>query len=79
MPWCPACDRFLSPPSVRPDGTCPACGRPVDPGRARPPTPPTADPDLGPLPWHFKLLAGGVALYLGYRFYEIAAWLVGHR
>ena len=37
MPWCPACDRFLSPATVRADGTCPSCGRPVEAGRARPP------------------------------------------
>ena len=37
MPWCPECDRFLSPSSVRSDGTCPACGRDVDPGRAHAP------------------------------------------
>jgi hypothetical protein len=35
MPWCPSCQRFLSPPTVTPDGTCPACGRPVEPGRGR--------------------------------------------
>jgi hypothetical protein len=34
VPWCPTCDRFLSPPTVNPDGTCPKCGRPVEPGRA---------------------------------------------
>ncbi len=37
MPWCPECDRFLSPSSVRPDGTCPSCRRTVDPGRAHAP------------------------------------------
>lgn len=35
MPWCTTCDRFLSPSTVRRDGTCPSCGRAVDPGRAR--------------------------------------------
>ena len=35
MPWCVPCDRFLSPSTVRVDGTCPSCGRVVDPGRAR--------------------------------------------
>lgn len=35
MPWCIPCDRFLSPSTVRVDGTCPSCGRVVDPGRAR--------------------------------------------
>lgn len=26
MPWCDHCDRFLSPNTVRDDGTCPECG-----------------------------------------------------
>lgn len=26
MPWCDSCDRFLSPNTVRDDGTCPDCG-----------------------------------------------------
>lgn len=30
MPWCPACERFLSPSTVRTDGTCPGCGRRVE-------------------------------------------------
>jgi len=45
MPWCPGCDRFLSPATVTPAGDCPRCGAPVDPGRARAPSP-TPDPDL---------------------------------
>jgi len=47
MPWCPECDRFLSPATVTPEGTCPRCGRVVDPGRARAPgpeAPGTAEP-----------------------------------
>ncbi len=86
MPWCSSCDRFLSPPSVRADGTCPACGRPVEPGRARPGTPPEPtgvtpgaghdEEDLGPIPWHLKLLAGAVALYLGYRALQGVEWII---
>ncbi len=81
MPWCPACERFLSPANVRADGTCPTCGQGVDPGAAR--RPPTAGPDVGPeepldpVPWHFKLLLAAVALYLGYRAYQGVDWLVG--
>ena len=32
VPWCDACDRFLSPPTVKVDGTCPTAGALVDPG-----------------------------------------------
>jgi hypothetical protein len=73
-------------------GECPRCGSPVDPGRARAPgaagaadapgaaaVPGDADAEaapLEPLPWHFKLLAGALALYLGWRAVQGVEWLV---
>ena len=36
MPWCDVCDRFLSPSTVKVDGTCPSCGRVVDPATPTP-------------------------------------------
>ena len=85
MPWCPACDRFLSPPSVNADGTCPTCGKPVDPGRAAPAEPAaTASVADGPpvdakprrhIPWHLKALLGVFAIYLGYRTAQGIEWL----
>ena len=97
VPWCTACDRFLSPSSVTVHGDCPRCGTSVEPGRARPapqptpsstPTNPSAGPDdtaeadwvpdLEPIPWHLKLLAGAVALYLGWRAFQGIEWIV-HR
>ncbi len=86
MPWCETCDRFLSPSTVHVDGTCPTCGRRVDPGRARGAADgPKADPivaeddeDLPPVPWHLKLLAAAVAVYLGYRALQGIEWLVAH-
>ena len=35
-------------------------------------------PDLEPIPWHLKLLAGAVALYLGWRAFQGIEWIV-HR
>jgi len=88
VPWCTACDRFLSPSTVRVDGTCPSCGRVVEPGRARqslvttapvaPGTLPDAasdDEELPPLPWHFKALVGAFAVYLGYRALQGIEWI----
>jgi hypothetical protein len=90
MPWCDTCDRFLSPSTVHPDGTCPTCGRAVDAGRARvtsgpalpgPPAEPAAgtdeDEELGPIPWHLKLLGGALAVYLGYRAFQGIEWILG--
>ena len=77
VPWCDACDRFLSPSTVKVDGTCPSCGRVVDAGHAR--TPEAVDDDdeaLPPIPWHLWLLAGAVAIYLGYRAMQGIEWLL---
>ena len=85
MPWCPTCDRFLSPPSVNPDGTCPTGGKPVDPGRAAPAESaavgsvadgPSADAKpRRRIPWHLKALLGVFAIYLGYRTAQGIEWL----
>ena len=86
MPWCDACDRFLSPSTVKIDGTCPSCGRVVEAGHAHAPTPggeapPKAttddDEDLPPIPWHLWLLAAALAVYLGYRAMQGVEWLLG--
>ena len=117
VPWCEPCDRFLSPSTVRTDGTCPECGRAVDPGRAHAPADPVSirgaptpsapsppastatptpapapssapsptniygepidDDEKVPLPWHLKLLAGALAVYLGYRFLQGVEWVFG--
>ena len=69
MPWCETCERFLSPPTVKQDGSCPNCGRPIAPGD---------DAEMGPVPWHLKLLGGAVVVYLGFRAYPAVLWLI-HR
>ncbi len=76
MPWCTDCDRFLSPSTVRADGTCPTCGRPVDPGAVGTVAEKSEEP-LPPVPWHLKLLASGVAVYLAYRLYQGIVWVLG--
>ena len=82
MPWCDACDRFLSPSTVKVDGTCPACGRVVAAGRAVSSSSADAsaaddDDALPPIPWHLWLLAAALAVYLGYRAMQGIEWLVG--
>jgi hypothetical protein len=81
VPWCTHCDRFLSPSTVQPDGTCPTCGRTVDPGEvatagAEARAESTEEP-LPPIPWHLKLLALAIAVYLSYRLYQGIVWVLG--
>ena len=85
MPWCTECDRFLSPSTVQSDGTCPSCGRVVDAGevatiaathREQAEQATEDDEELAPIPWHLKLLAGGIAVYLLYRLYQGIEWVL---
>ena len=78
MPWCPACDRFLSPPTMRADGTCPTCGGPVEAGRdpARAQVGAGEEEEVGPIPFHIKALGVALVVYLGYRFFQGIEWVV---
>ncbi len=72
MPWCEQCSKYLTPSSMRDDGTCPSCGRPVEgaePAGERPG--PSTDGQDESAPWHFKLLVVALVVYLGWRFIEI--------
>lgn len=74
--------------AVGPDGAdAPGAHVVPDPGPspAAPVTAPGADDRLAgddetplPVPWHFKLLVGAIALYLGWRAFQGIEWLV-HR
>jgi hypothetical protein len=74
VPWCVSCNKFLTPPTVNKDGTCPKCGQTVErgliPGMTR-----SADEPPG-IPWHLKLLALALVLYLSWRFFQIFEWIV---
>jgi len=64
---------------VKVDGTCPSCGRVVDAGHAHAArtAPDADDEDLPAIPWHLWLLAGALAVYLGYRAMQGIEWLLG--
>ncbi len=68
MPWCDPCERFFNPNTLNADGTCPTCGTKL------------AEPQpkgWRTVPWHFWLLLAALLVYLGWRFIEGLAWLVG--
>ena len=69
MPWCSTCDRFLSPSTVRVDGTCPTCSSPVDPEGGR-------GHRLRALPWYLKLTLAVFAVYLVFRLGQGINWLI---
>jgi hypothetical protein len=72
--WCVHCNKFLTPPTVTPEGNCPRCGQAVErgliPGMTR-----SADEPAPAVPWHLKLLGSALALYLGYRALQLVDWL----
>jgi len=72
VPACAACDRYLAPATVRPDGTCPSCGRPVD----LPERPAAVEEEPDAFPWHLKLAVGALVVYLGYRAFQGVEWVV---
>ena len=67
MPWCEECDKYLTPSSMRDDGTCPTCGRQVGEIEQRAAEVVNAEA----APWHFKLLVVALCAYLGWRFIAI--------
>jgi hypothetical protein len=67
MPWCEECSRYLTPSSLRADGTCPTCGRPAGATERRA----EAELDAESAPWHFKLLVAMLVVYLGWRFVDV--------
>lgn len=65
MPWCEDCSKFWNPTSMSEGGACPTCGTVI------------AKPARG-VPWHFKVLLIGLAVYMVYRIYWLALWLPKH-
>jgi predicted RNA-binding Zn-ribbon protein involved in translation (DUF1610 family) len=72
--WCVHCNKFLTPPTVTPEGNCPRCGQAVErgliPGMTR-----SAGEPAPAVPWHLKLLGSALALYLGFRALQLVDWL----
>ena len=79
MPWCEPCARYLTPSSVRENGTCPACGTTVQETTVNGKRVTAETLDLRSLagakdeklPWHFKLLVVLLCLYLGWRVVQL--------
>ncbi len=64
MPFCEKCARFQEDGDLDAEGRCPACGEVLA--------------TKAPVPWHFKFLVVGTAVYLLYRIGQGIDWLVHH-
>ena len=62
MPWCETCTKFQPPAALTETGACPDCDTVI----GEPPK----------VPWHFKLLVLALVLYLGWRLWQLAVWLL---
>jgi hypothetical protein len=71
VPWCEDCSKYLTPSTVRSDGTCPTCGRQLGEIGSSP----VDATDEVPVPWHFKLLVVALVVYLGWRGIQLIGWL----
>jgi len=82
VPWCETCDRFYNPNTLTEAGDCPTCGRHVADAvtTATDDAPPEKLRKFNdePTPWHFRVLVGGVGVYLAFRLVQGIAW-VAHR
>lgn len=72
MPWCEECERFLTPSSLSSTHGCPRCGNLVDLSDKEE----IVETEIDPIPWHFKVLLGLAALYLGYRAFQGVEWVI---
>ncbi|MFM7060181.1 MAG: hypothetical protein ACKOZL_03210 [Actinomycetes bacterium] len=76
VPWCDQCDEYVGAGSVTPEGRCPTCGGRVDRGDVAARVSARAGEEPMPVPWHLKLLALGVVVYLGFRLWQGIGWLL---
>ena len=60
-------------PEVREHGRCGGAGR----GRSGGPRAEKDEEPLPPIPWHLKLLAVALVVYLSYRLYQGIVWVLG--
>ena len=83
MAWCQACERYLTPSTLTSEGTCPGCGKDVQHADKLPVSqggPAGSEVPAGAaeerIPWHFWLLLGAAAVYLGWRAVQGVALLL---
>ena len=74
MPWCESCAKYFAPTAMNDRRHVPDV-RPAPSRRDRAAGAEEVVADEG-TPWHFKLLIGVVAIYLGFRTVQMISWLI---
>jgi hypothetical protein len=65
---------------MNPDGSCPTCGTVLATPKLAESAADVRSKQPRPVPkapWHFKLLLGALAVYLGFRAFQGVEWLAG--
>ena len=75
VPWCDQCDEYVGAGAVTSDGECPTCGGRVDRGDVAGRASDRGGDEPMPIPWHLKVLAAGIVIYLGFRLWQGVVWL----
>ncbi len=84
MPWCDDCAKYWAPNAMKTSGACPTCDKVLaTKGALRMearslgvPGPGENEGEAPKAPWHFKLMIGCLALYLGWRVIQGVQWLL---
>jgi hypothetical protein len=83
MPWCDDCAKYWAPNAMKASGACPTCDKLLaTKGALRMearslgvPGPGETEGEAPKAPWHFKVMIGCLALYLGWRVIQGVQWL----
>lgn len=76
--FCEPCNKWRKPSSLMPDGTCPKCRTQLDDPVAIAEAKQVvaqARADAPRIPWHFWVMVGATAIYLGWRVVQAIDWL----
>jgi hypothetical protein len=84
MPWCDDCAKYWAPNAMKAGGSCPTCNKVLaTKGALRMearslgvPGPGETEGEAPKAPWHFKLMIGCLAVYLGWRVLQGLQWVL---
>jgi hypothetical protein len=83
MPWCDACAKYWAPNTMESNGACPQCktvlatrgALRMEARSLGVPAPGEAEGEAPKAPWHFKVAIVALVIYLGWRAWQLLAYL----